>query len=162
MKERDCSCLVKTRFVSVGRAKPRGLKRRLGIGQDAVLGPRPRRRFKSRNARLPRRRVHGRAGRRKSCAHTRNISLLRIVWPTVRISDLPCTAERLTLCGQAFSPGGAAIIPRPDSTPPPYHKSFSHCQRFFSPCFLRQLGETDFTVSSAQSLIRRERKICSH
>ena len=65
MEQRDFSCLVKTRFVSVGGAKPGGLRRRLGIGQDAALGPRPRRRFKSRNARLPRRRFRGRAGRRK-------------------------------------------------------------------------------------------------
>ena len=69
MEQRSFSCLVKTKFVSVGGAKPAGLKRRLGIGQDAVLGPRPRRRFKSRNARLPRRRVCGRAGRRKTCVY---------------------------------------------------------------------------------------------
>ena len=38
--------------MSGGGAKPAGLKRSFGIGQDAVLGPRPRRRFKSRNARF--------------------------------------------------------------------------------------------------------------
>ena len=59
MEWRNCSCFVKTKFVSGGGAKPAGLKRSLGIGQDAVLGPRTRRRFKSRNARLPRRRFRG-------------------------------------------------------------------------------------------------------
>ena len=119
--------------MSVGGAKPGGLRRRLGIGQDAVLGPRPRRRFKSRNARLPRRRFRGRAGRRKTCAYARNISLLRIVFPTVRVSALPCTAERLPLSGQAFSPGAAAILPRLASTPQPYHKTISPYPRFSSP-----------------------------
>ena len=46
------------------RGETRRVKRRLGIGQDAVLGRVPRRRFKSRTARLPRRRFRGRAGRR--------------------------------------------------------------------------------------------------
>ena len=67
---------------------------------------------------------------RPSCAY---ISLLRIVFPTVRISGLPCTAERLPLGGQAFSPGGATILPRSDSIPQLYHKSISPCRRFPSP-----------------------------
>jgi len=61
------------------------------------------------------------------------ISLLRIAFPTVRISGLPCTAERLPLGGQAFSPGGATILPRSDSIPQLYHKSISPCRRFPSP-----------------------------
>ena len=87
-----------------------------------------------------RRRVCGRAGRRKTCAHTRNISLLRIVFPTVRESDLPCTSERLPLGGQEFFPGGAAILPRPDSTPLPYHSPFPLAHGFlplFSPTVRR-------------------------
>ena len=86
------------------------------------------------------RRVCGRAGRRKTCAHTRNISLLRIVFTTVRASDLPCTAERLPLGGQEFFPGGATILPRPASTPLLYHSPFPLAHGFlplFSPTVRR-------------------------
>ena len=63
-----------------GGAKPAGLKRRLGLGQDAVLGPRPRRRFKSRDARFaPRAGFVVRAGRRKSAADVEHV-----VWRTGR------------------------------------------------------------------------------
>jgi len=72
-EERDCSCLVKTSFRVRRRGEAAGSKRRLGIGQDAVLGPRPRRRFKSRNARLPRRRVRGSAGRRTIAVSSRSV-----------------------------------------------------------------------------------------
>ena len=61
------------------------------------------------------------------------ISLLRIVFPTVRVSDLPCTAERLPLSGQALSPNGVAILPQQGSTSLPYHKSISPCPRFSPP-----------------------------
>ena len=53
------------------------------------------------------------------------ISLLRIVFPTVRKSDLPRTDERPSPGGQAFSPGGASILPGTDAALLPYHKSFS-------------------------------------
>ena len=131
MEQRNCSCLVKTSV----RVRRRGETRRV----EAETWRRVRRSLKPdgkatvqvAQRAIARRRVRGHAGRRKTCAYARNISLLRIVFPTVRISDLPCTAERLPLGGQAFSPSVAAILPRPDSIPLPYHKSFSPCSRFF-------------------------------
>ena len=65
MEEPNRSCLAKAKFVTGGGAKPAGLKRRLGIGQDAVLGPRPRRRFTiAQRAIAPRAGFVVRAGRR--------------------------------------------------------------------------------------------------